>query len=139
MKHYVLGLVFNKDTSRILLIKKKRPTWMEGFWNGIGGKIEDNETPKSAMDREMLEEIGQYYKNTHVMTFTCPGGTVYVFKAICNTEDIIYKQIEDEILKTTPINDMLTPYMTNLKWIIPLSLSSVQFPIIIQQNEIGVL
>ena len=57
MEHtqYVMGLIFD-TTDRILLIKKKRPTHQVGKWNGLGGKVEDNESITAAMTREAKEE-----------------------------------------------------------------------------------
>jgi 8-oxo-dGTP diphosphatase len=57
MKHYVLGFAFDKDR-RLALIKKQRPDWQKGRWNGIGGHIEENETSRGAMSREFFEETG---------------------------------------------------------------------------------
>lgn len=54
--NYVLGLVFSKDLSQVLLIVKNRPEWMKGLANGIGGKIEPNESIIDAMIREAYEE-----------------------------------------------------------------------------------
>ena len=52
MEHtqYVMGLIFD-TTDRILLIKKKRPSHQVGKWNGLGGKVEDNESITAAMSR----------------------------------------------------------------------------------------
>lgn len=57
MKHYVLGFAFDSD-HRLALIKKKRPAWQLNRWNGIGGHVEDHETPRQAMAREFAEETG---------------------------------------------------------------------------------
>ncbi len=138
MKHYVLGLIYNSDLNTVLLIKKKRPAWQEGMWNGIGGKIEKGETPIHAIDRETYEETGQaHYEFKHIITFVCPGGTVYVYKAVAFGK-IYFKQIEDEVLSLKSLNDLPENMMANLKWIIPVSLSSIQFPLMVQQNELGV-
>ena len=138
MKHFVLGLIFNKSKTRILLVEKNKPEWMAGHWNGIGGKVEDNETPMRAIERECLEEISYSYSFEHVITFVCPGGTAFVFKAICVGDDIKFNQTEDEELRAWLLENLPTEMMTDLRWIIPLSLSSVQFPVIIQQNKLGV-
>ncbi len=45
-----------KKDNQILLALKKRG-FGEGKYNGIGGKIEENETPEFAMIRETEEEI----------------------------------------------------------------------------------
>jgi len=56
-KHrYVLGFMFDRDYAEVALILKNRPAWQAGKWNGIGGKIEGDETPHAAMVREFTEE-----------------------------------------------------------------------------------
>ncbi len=45
-----------KRDNKILLAKKKRG-FGEGRYNGVGGKIEKDETPEEAMIRETKEEI----------------------------------------------------------------------------------
>ena len=48
------GCVFFNVDGAVLLVK---PTYKEG-WEIPGGAIEDNESPKSCCEREILEEIG---------------------------------------------------------------------------------
>lgn len=50
--------MFFEDTRRVVLIRKNRPAWMKGRLNGVGGSIEDNESPAEAMAREFKEETG---------------------------------------------------------------------------------
>jgi len=56
VKNYVLGFMFDSYYRRVLLIAKNHPEWQKGRLNGIGGKIEDNESPMHAMEREFREE-----------------------------------------------------------------------------------
>lgn len=55
---YVLGLQFTPSGGRVVLIKKRRPDWQAGYFNGVGGHIEPGETPEAAMRREFEEETG---------------------------------------------------------------------------------
>lgn len=55
MKNWCLGFIFSLDFSTVLLLKKSQ-TMHIGLWNGIGGKIEYQETPIDAMIRECKEE-----------------------------------------------------------------------------------
>lgn len=56
MKHYVAGLLFDDYLSQVMLIRKNHPEWMQGKLNGIGGHIENGESPAAAMRREFTEE-----------------------------------------------------------------------------------
>lgn len=55
---YVLGFVFNEIGSHVLLQRKTKPDFLAGKLNGIGGKIEPDESPLDAMVREAKEETG---------------------------------------------------------------------------------
>jgi len=46
-----------KQDDRILLLNREKPSWM-GVWNGVGGKIEPNETVRESALREINEETG---------------------------------------------------------------------------------
>lgn len=50
-----LAIIENGDS--VLLAMKKRG-FGEGWWNGYGGKVQDNETVEEAMVRELQEESG---------------------------------------------------------------------------------
>jgi 8-oxo-dGTP diphosphatase len=58
MKKYVVGFMFSTDLQFVALIRKNRPEWQAGKLNGIGGKIEEDESPRDAMIREFYEETG---------------------------------------------------------------------------------
>lgn len=62
---FVLGFLFGPaygGAEEVLLIRKRRPRWMRGKLNGIGGKLEEGECPKEGMQREMREETGLEWK-----------------------------------------------------------------------------
>ena len=58
MKEYVLGFMFDRANATVVMIHKNKPEWQKGFLNGVGGKIEPNEAPLDAMEREFKEETG---------------------------------------------------------------------------------
>lgn len=68
-KNYVVIMLFNKDYSKILLVKRNKNPYKE-CWNGIGGKIENGETPIEAAIRETLEETGIHMNNPKLLV-TC--------------------------------------------------------------------
>ncbi|MFD2042951.1 NUDIX domain-containing protein [Ornithinibacillus salinisoli] len=50
-------IAFIKRGEEILLLNRESSTWM-GSWNGVGGKIEKDETPTECIIREIKEETG---------------------------------------------------------------------------------
>jgi 8-oxo-dGTP diphosphatase len=54
MNNFVLGFI--TDRKRVLLIRKNRPDWQKGLYNGVGGLVLLDETPTDAMIREAKEE-----------------------------------------------------------------------------------
>lgn len=53
---YPFTIGFITDTEKILMLKRvKEPN--RGLWNGVGGKIEDDETPEESIIREVKEEV----------------------------------------------------------------------------------
>lgn len=72
MKRYVIGIAFD-DLGRVALIRKNRPQWQAGKWNGIGGHIESGEYSERAMEREFMEEAGlmiQGWRNIGALVFS---------------------------------------------------------------------
>lgn len=50
-------ICFIKRGNEILMLNRESPSWM-GMWNGVGGKLEKDETPKQCILREVKEETG---------------------------------------------------------------------------------
>ena len=55
--HIVLGIIANSEGS-ILIAKRSTDTPQGGLWEFPGGKVEHDEDPKSALIRELREELG---------------------------------------------------------------------------------
>lgn len=58
MEKYVVIFLFTFDKKKVWLIKKEKPDWQKGCLNGIGGKVEEGESPLDAAYRELKEEAG---------------------------------------------------------------------------------
>lgn len=63
---FVIGFLI-KD-GQILMIKRKKQPWLNK-WNGVGGKIEEGETPKEAIRREIHEETSFILENAKETRF----------------------------------------------------------------------
>lgn len=119
MKQYVLGFLFH-TAGYVVLIEKFRPNWQYGKLNGVGGKIEERETPLQAMQREFREEAGldiDTWKQQVIMKSV--DWEVFVFSA--ETDNIwgVSTQTDEPIrivhTKYLPLNTIV-----NLNWLIPL-------------------
>ena len=53
---YVVGFAFDADLHYVSLIRKNKEGWQKGLMNGLGGHVDEGETPEQAMVREFLEE-----------------------------------------------------------------------------------
>lgn len=58
MKTVIVAAGILVEGRRVLLSQRKAGTHLEGMWEFPGGKVEAGEDPKSALVRELREEIG---------------------------------------------------------------------------------
>lgn len=84
MKLATLCYIKNNGKTLMLHRVKKENDIHEGKWNGLGGKLQDGETPEECAIREIQEECGLCVKNPEmkgVITFPSFDGkdTWYVF------------------------------------------------------------
>ena len=96
IKHYVVSFLFTPDFKNVWMIEKQKPEWQKGCLNGIGGKVENEETYKEAAIRELTEESG-IFKNdiSEVGSMSGKNNNGENFKAV------IFTGITDEQLFTT--------------------------------------
>lgn len=76
----VAGLVFDGQ-GRVLIAQRPAGKALAGRWEFPGGKVEPDESPLSALTRELHEEIGiDVAKATRVMLFaaTYPARTIWL-------------------------------------------------------------
>lgn len=141
-KYYVLGFMFNADSSKVKLIRKARPEWQAGRLNGIGGKIEGDEVPRQAMQREFREEAGVATKCEewqHVVTLRSADWEVYVYGM---SSDLYFEQCEamtDEPLETHKVGIFLATEdcISNLHWLIPLARNpkNIILPVLVEHEK----
>lgn len=95
MKRYVVIFLLSKDSKTVLLIKRNNEPF-KNCYNGIGGKIENDETKFEAAKRECFEETNIDVQDmSHLMTITYPEGTTNN-----NTElNVFYSFVEKQEIK----------------------------------------
>lgn len=119
MKNYVLGFMFSLDGHQVVLIQKTKPAWQKGLLNGVGGKIEDNETPLEAMQREFLEETGVDYPFWEErLQMHGEGWHCHVFSAFSNRVSKCSTTTEEPV-RVIPTQMIPSSVISNLKWLIP--------------------
>lgn len=133
MKSYCLGFFFDLEFKWVALIKKEKPDYQKGKLNGIGGRIEEGETPHQAMVREFEEETAlkteppqwHHYGRLHgrgdweVHLFWGTGNVAYVRSA--TSEEVGKYTVQGVLLGI--VQDLAGPTMGNVKWLIQMALA----------------
>lgn len=143
---YVVGFVFCRGN--VLVIRKCRPEWQRGRYNGIGGKVEDLESPAFAMARECREETAgtldiPSYEWTHFATLAGDdrvsrfreGAVAKQFRVYFFTTTLPYPPLNNVELATCDSDEPViwlaaevatkppetSRCLPNLQWLIPMA------------------
>lgn len=95
-KNYVVIMLFNKSKDKLLLVKRNKKPYKD-CWNGIGGKIEENETPLEAAKRECMEETNIILENPKLLvTYVYPKSNIINSNTHLN---VIYDFVKEVAVK----------------------------------------
>ena len=90
---------------------KKEEDENAGKWIGIGGHLEENESPEECIRREALEETGMNLtglKLRGIITFILPDwGNELTFLYTAQTDTTELKECSEGVLKWIPIEDVM--------------------------------
>ena len=90
---------------------KKEEDENAGKWIGIGGHLEENESPEECICREALEETGMNLtglKLRGIITFILPDwGNELTFLYTAQTDTTELKECSEGVLKWIPIEDVM--------------------------------
>lgn len=119
---YVVGFCFDPTLLHVVLVRKNRPDWQAGRLNGVGGHVEEDETPEDAMNREFSEEAGVADLDWMKFgTLVGSGWTVHLFCARDERYNTV-RTMTDEPIGIYQAFEI--PWMTavsNLRWLVPLA------------------
>ncbi len=104
---YVVGFAFDADLKEVALIRKKTPEWQAGLLNGLGGHVDEGETPEQAMVREFYEEGGVETNVDHWVYFMdkigsrdqAKPGQIKTYRVRCYCTILAELPIEREIVE----------------------------------------
>jgi 8-oxo-dGTP diphosphatase len=122
---YVVGFMFDPTLSKVVLIRKLKPEWQKGLFNGVGGKVGDNipgETPEQAIHREFKEEAGVEGLNwTKYLTLLTPHSELHFFRAIGNVHRA-YTALDEDV-SIFDVHEVMDRCDTvpNLRWCIQMA------------------
>jgi len=135
MEKYACGFMFNQERTHVALINKLRPSWQYNKLNGVGGHIEDGESPEEAMSREFMEEAGvpdtKWERVMEYSVFADKGedgywldlvATVYFFRSFGDLKLITSKT--DEKISICNIDEIHSMnVLKKIKFLVPLCLN----------------
>lgn len=132
MKEYTLGFYFSADLKKVLLIKKNKPEWQAGRWNGVGGQVESKKDTKNigalqnnCMVREFEEETGIFTGLTEWNEFALlrySEWNVYVYYTIYRRGHAKPESITGEKVFWYDLSKNSKKLLPNLSWLIPMAL-----------------
>ncbi|MCT7912103.1 NUDIX domain-containing protein [Arcobacter lacus] len=114
--NYVVGII--TDGSKILLLRKNNPDWQKGLYNGVGGKVDLDETPLEAIKRGCQKEVGLEISNwSEIETIPLQSGVdLTYFFAVIEEEELKKAQgLEDERVEFFDINNLPKNILKDLK------------------------
>ena len=98
---YKYTICFIRKSDKILLLNRNKKPNM-GMWNGVGGKIEENETPYEGIIRETFEETG-----IELSSVTYKGNVVFKSKDESRGSEGMYvflADLPDGVHMDTPLS-----------------------------------
>ena len=120
---YVVGFMFNPTKDAVLLIRKTHPVWQKGKLNGVGGRIDGDESAVGAMSREFLEEVG--INHADWIQFCVLGDArqwqIHFFYATGLIG--VAEALTDEKPEIHCVNGLPKDTIPNLHWLLPMALS----------------
>lgn len=127
MQLYVCGFLVSRNDV-VVLLRKRKPDWQSGLLNGVGGKVEQGESPLDAMHREWREETYDAAKWPwrHFCTQT-DGLTYGVDFFVARTDELPrLPRTNDvgELIVLRNLVEVINPRsdaVCNLRWLLPLA------------------
>ena len=137
MQKYVVGFAFDEKMEKVALIHKIKPAWQVGKINGIGGKMESDESASIAIEREFCEEAGITISAELWDLFVIlsgPDWRVYFLRAF-GVDVRTTRTMEEEKVEVYDVRYLPNNVIHNLRWLIPMALDlDIRTPITVEDR-----
>ena len=143
MRRMVVGFAFTEDKLNVLLIHKRRgPKVVFNRMNGIGGHIEEGETPIEAQVREFDEEAGVHipanrWTQTVILRGSDDGGweVTFFYCHLTMQECRECRDRTDEPLEWVNVHTFPVLHVVgNLRWLIPIQHDRLRWPLVVEEK-----
>lgn len=119
--YYSTGFLFNPVFSEVVLIRKTHPPWQKGLLNGVGGKVENEESAKEAMIREFEEEAGKHFEAWEPFTQVNDSDAELNFFVGCGDLNDVESKTDEDIEIHNPNEVQILETVPKVNWLVPMA------------------
>jgi 8-oxo-dGTP diphosphatase len=121
-RRFVLALLFTRDASRLVLMRRTRPAWQAGRVNALGGKVAPDECPLVGARREVREEAGVDVAGwEEFLVWSDPEYRMHAVRAF-DDRALDARSCEDQPVFLADSTALPHNVIDNLRWLVPLAL-----------------
>ena len=113
--NYVSMLMFSADRTKVVLLIKNRPVFLNGKLCPVGGHIDEGEEPNVAAAREFFEEAGVQTEPDEWLKYAVCEGPDWVMHCFVSFDDLAYDchTTTDEPIFVLDVTTVLLQVVTN--------------------------
>lgn len=120
---YTVGFLFSEEADFVALIQKNKPVWQAGRLNGIGGHIEEGESPEACQRREFKEETGVDIDGWEKFCVLTGENYEVTFFVLFSERILECRTMEQEDVFILNVHDVMKHNIVpNLRWLLPMAL-----------------
>jgi 8-oxo-dGTP pyrophosphatase MutT (NUDIX family) len=131
---YTVGFLFRNQDTEVALIRKRKPIWQRGLLNGIGGHVEDGETPLECQKREFSEEADAIVDDwREFCVLNVKDAVVHFF---VSRQPALIRSKTSETVGWYPVTDLVRARtLENLRWLIPMALDKDRIHAVVEEGN----
>lgn len=126
---YTLAFIFDTNLEQVILITLQKPGWQQHKTNGVGGKLDADESILEATIREIQEETGLSLAEesiTPIGTIHNSSWLVHIHAAQTEVSSFNEFSSQEGTAQWHPVDALPDTVIDNLPWLIPLCKNKLQ-------------